>query len=169
MRFKHGNPGHPQTQGKIERHHRTLKKRLGKQPKATSLDDLNGQLAEFMCVYNTERPTVRSNAGPRPRHTGPKARPDPTPSSLNATVSPDSPRPNAPKDGNGSRRCGACDPSAGGIRSGRPRRTHITTRPAPCAPTRPCGRPGSYQRSAGIPAPGDNTPRIINDRAGKSY
>lgn len=34
---------------------------------------------------------------------------------------------------------------------------------------RPCSRPGSYQRSSGVPAPGDNTPRIINDRAGKSY
>ena len=31
------------------------------------------------------------------------------------------------------------------------------------------GRPGSYQRSANAPAPGDNTPRIINNRAGKSY
>ena len=31
---------------------------------------------------------------------------------------------------------------------------------------RPCSRPGSYQRSSGVPAPGDNTPpRIINDRA----
>lgn len=56
VRFRHGNPGHPQTQGKIERYHRTLKKWLGKQPKAASLDELNGQLAEFMRVYNTERP-----------------------------------------------------------------------------------------------------------------
>ena len=34
---------------------------------------------------------------------------------------------------------------------------------------RPCSRPGSYQRSSGVPVPGDNTPRIIDDRAGKSY
>ena len=35
---------------------------------------------------------------------------------------------------------------------------------------RPCSRPGSYQRSSGVPVPGDNTPpRIIDDRAEKSY
>ncbi|KAB7788401.1 integrase [Bifidobacterium leontopitheci] len=56
VRFMHGRPAHPQTQGKIERYHRTLKKWLGKQPKATSLDELDAQLAEFMRVYNTERP-----------------------------------------------------------------------------------------------------------------
>lgn len=56
VRFRHGRPGHPQTQGKIERYHRTLKQWLGGRPKATGLDALNGQLAEFMRVYNDERP-----------------------------------------------------------------------------------------------------------------
>lgn len=79
VRFKHGNPGHPQTQGKIERYHRTLKQWLGRQSKATGLDELNGQLAEFMRMYNTERPhralkrltpaeayTAMGKAGPDP-------------------------------------------------------------------------------------------------------
>ncbi len=35
---------------------------------------------------------------------------------------------------------------------------------------RPCSRPGSYQRSSGVPIPGDNTPpRIIDDRTRESY
>ena len=56
-----------------------------------------------------------------------------------------------------------------GRETGRPHRTHITGRPAPCAPKRPYGRPGSHQRSVNVPAPERQHPRIIDDRAGKSY
>ena len=46
----------PQTQGKIERYHRALKQWLSARPLASSIDELNEQLAEFQHVYNEERP-----------------------------------------------------------------------------------------------------------------
>jgi transposase InsO family protein len=44
---KNGHPGHPQTQGKIERFHQTLKKWVAGQPRAHTLEDLNEQLDKF--------------------------------------------------------------------------------------------------------------------------
>jgi transposase InsO family protein len=51
-----GSPNHPQTQGKIERFHRTLKLWLTAQPPAETLDELNDQLVAFQCLYNEQRP-----------------------------------------------------------------------------------------------------------------
>lgn len=53
---KNGSPNHPQTQGKIERFHQTLKLWLRSQPAATTLEELNEQLARFQHIYNIERP-----------------------------------------------------------------------------------------------------------------
>jgi transposase InsO family protein len=53
---KNGNPGHPQTQGKIERFHQTLKRWLAQQPTATTLADLQHQLDTFRTLYNHHRP-----------------------------------------------------------------------------------------------------------------
>lgn len=53
---KNGSPNHPQTQGKIERFHQTLKKWLTGQPRAHTLDELNEQLGKFRHIYNHERP-----------------------------------------------------------------------------------------------------------------
>lgn len=53
---KNGSPGHPQTQGKIERFHQTQKKWLSQQCPATCIEELQGQLDEFRSVYNTKRP-----------------------------------------------------------------------------------------------------------------
>lgn len=53
---KNGSPGHPQTQGKIERFHQTQKKWLAAQPPATTLTELQQQLTEFQHAYNTKRP-----------------------------------------------------------------------------------------------------------------
>lgn len=53
---KNGHPGHPQTQGKIERFHQTLKKWLTQQPTATTISDLQRQLDTFRDLYNTRRP-----------------------------------------------------------------------------------------------------------------
>lgn len=53
---KNGSPGHPQTQGKIERFHQTLKKWLSQQMPAPCIEDLQQQLDEFRIVYNTQRP-----------------------------------------------------------------------------------------------------------------
>jgi transposase InsO family protein len=53
---KNGHPGHPQTQGKIERFHQTLKRWLNARPGATGLPELQEQLDQFQRIYNTERP-----------------------------------------------------------------------------------------------------------------
>jgi transposase InsO family protein len=49
-------PFHPQTCGKIERFHQTLKKWLRKQPLAGDLAELQAQLDDFIGIYNRERP-----------------------------------------------------------------------------------------------------------------
>ena len=53
---KNGSPGHPETQGKIERFHQTLKKWLTEQEAAHDLKELQRQLDEFRIIYNTKRP-----------------------------------------------------------------------------------------------------------------
>ena len=49
-------PYHPQTCGKIERFHQTLKKWLRKQPLARDLVELQAQLDVFIPIYNRDRP-----------------------------------------------------------------------------------------------------------------
>jgi transposase InsO family protein len=56
IRQKNGHPGHPQTQGKIERFHQTLKRWLAARPAADTLTALQTQLDQFTQVYNHERP-----------------------------------------------------------------------------------------------------------------
>ena len=53
---KHSRPYHPQTCGKVERFHQTMKKYLAKQDPATTKKLLQGQLNRFVEYYNTERP-----------------------------------------------------------------------------------------------------------------
>jgi transposase InsO family protein len=53
---KNGHPGHPQTQGKVERFHQTLKRWLTQQPPAATLPDLQRQLDRFRHLYNQQRP-----------------------------------------------------------------------------------------------------------------
>ena len=54
--FKHSTPYHPQTCGKVERFHQTLKRFLRKQPPAQSIAELQPQLDSFRDYYNTRRP-----------------------------------------------------------------------------------------------------------------
>jgi transposase InsO family protein len=56
VRQKNGSPGHPQTQGKIERFHQTLKRWLGQGPLAPDLVGLQAQLDAFRLTYNEQRP-----------------------------------------------------------------------------------------------------------------
>ncbi len=53
---KNGHPGHPQTQGKIERFHQTLKRWLTQQPPARTIPELQIQLDNFRQIYNHQRP-----------------------------------------------------------------------------------------------------------------
>lgn len=54
--FRHGRPYHPQTQGKVERYHRTLKAYLRKRPQPRSLKALQSDIDRFVLIYNEERP-----------------------------------------------------------------------------------------------------------------
>jgi transposase InsO family protein len=62
--FKHGKPYHPQTQGKVERYHLTLKKYLRKKPAAATLAELQGQIDRFVHIYNEERPHTARGCPP---------------------------------------------------------------------------------------------------------
>src|SRR5699024_11129186 len=53
---KNGHPGHPQTQGKIERFHQTLKKWLHARPRPATIADLQALLDQYAHWYNHERP-----------------------------------------------------------------------------------------------------------------
>ena len=56
IKQKNGKPYHPQTQGKVERFHYTLKLALASKIPAQSLDELNSQLKEIIGYYNYKRP-----------------------------------------------------------------------------------------------------------------
>jgi transposase InsO family protein len=56
VKYFSSRPYHPQTCGKIERFHQTLKKHLRAQPPAATIADLQHQLDDFTTYYNTVRP-----------------------------------------------------------------------------------------------------------------
>lgn len=53
---KNGHPYHPQTQGKVERFHQTLKYWLNNRPAADTILQLQTQLDQFRTIYNEQRP-----------------------------------------------------------------------------------------------------------------
>lgn len=62
--FKHGKPYHPQTQGKVERYHQTLKKFLRKQDPAATIAELQSQIDRFVEIYNETRPHTARGCPP---------------------------------------------------------------------------------------------------------
>jgi transposase len=56
IRFRHSRPYHPQTCGKVERFHQTLKRWLATRPRARTLGQLQAQLDSFCGYYNRKRP-----------------------------------------------------------------------------------------------------------------
>jgi transposase InsO family protein len=53
---KNSRPHHPQTQGKVERFHQTLKRWLEQRPQAQNIRELQQLLDQFREVYNEKRP-----------------------------------------------------------------------------------------------------------------
>ena len=53
---RHSRPYHPQTCGKVERFHQTLKRYLARQPPALTKRQLQVQLDRFVATYNHHRP-----------------------------------------------------------------------------------------------------------------
>ena len=81
--YRHSRPYHPQTCGKVERFHQTMKAFLAKQPKAASIAKLQGQVDRFVVYYNEVKPhRARERKPPRAafeardkvRPSGPKIR-----------------------------------------------------------------------------------------------
>ncbi len=89
---KNSRPYHPQTCGKVERLHQTLKRYLAKQTPAATIAELQGQLDTFRHYYNDIRPH-RALTGRTPlQPTVPASRPNqpadlvPPPTSASATT-----------------------------------------------------------------------------------
>jgi transposase InsO family protein len=79
--FRHSRPYHPQTCGKVERFHQTLKKWLARRSPAATVSQLQTQLDTFTTYYNTIRPhRALHRATPRQAFEArPKAVPTATP------------------------------------------------------------------------------------------
>ncbi|MGH3923874.1 MAG: IS481 family transposase [Pseudonocardiaceae bacterium] len=79
--YRHSRPYHPQTCGKVERFHQTMKRFLVAQPRARSIGELQAQIDRLVAYYNEVRPhrgigrrTPRAawEARDKARPTGPK-------------------------------------------------------------------------------------------------
>lgn len=56
IRAGHSRPYHPQTCGKVERFHQTLKRFLAGQPASATIEELQGRVDWFRDYYNHQRP-----------------------------------------------------------------------------------------------------------------
>jgi transposase InsO family protein len=56
IEFRHSRPYHPQTCGKVERFHQTLKRWLARQRPARTIAELQEQIDRFVAYYNDVRP-----------------------------------------------------------------------------------------------------------------
>jgi hypothetical protein len=64
--YRHARPYHPQTCGKVERFHHTMKVFLAAQPPASSIAKLQAQVDRFVTYYNQVRPhRARDRLTPR--------------------------------------------------------------------------------------------------------
>jgi hypothetical protein len=70
----HGRPYHPQTQGKDERLHRTLKGELLNTARFDTLDDYQTRFDHWRTLYNHERPHQALDLDPPVAHYQPSSR-----------------------------------------------------------------------------------------------
>ena len=56
IEYRHSRPYHPQTCGKVERFHQTLKAFLARQDPANTITELQAQIDRFVAYYNDVRP-----------------------------------------------------------------------------------------------------------------
>jgi transposase InsO family protein len=82
--YRHSSPYHPQTCGKVERLHQTLKPWLAKQRRAETVEELQAQLDRFRSYYNTTRP--HRALGRRTPATAFEARPKAAPSGVRIEI-----------------------------------------------------------------------------------
>lgn len=77
IKSTHSRPYHPQTCGKIERFHQTLKRHLRALPAATTITELQQQIDAFLAYYNGIRPhrALRRRTPVEAFHDRPKAFP----------------------------------------------------------------------------------------------
>ena len=153
-------PYHPQTCGKVERFHQTLKKWLRRKPLAADLDELQAQLDRFVDYYNHHRPhrsigrrVPRRGLGrhPRshqPRHHAPRAPPAPRP---RPSTSADSPKLTASRSTSASNTPASPPPST-------------STTPTPsCSPTGPSTESSNSTTAAATSPPASRAPRPYPD------
>lgn len=88
VRQLNGAPNHPQTQGKIERFHQTLKRWLSARPLQPHTAALQDQLDTFRTWYNTKRPhrALRRRTPAETYEGTPKARPAPRSHPVGSTI-----------------------------------------------------------------------------------
>lgn len=81
--YRHSRPYHPQTCGKVERFHQTMKAYLARQQRASSVAELQRQIDGFVAYYNDIRPhratgrtppRIAFEARDKARPSGPKIR-----------------------------------------------------------------------------------------------
>lgn len=88
----HSRPYHPQTCGKVERFHQTLKRYLAAQDPADTLEELQAQLGHFVELYNHHRPhrsldrQFPADVWQQTPKSGPAAHPLDTPSTIHHVV-----------------------------------------------------------------------------------
>ena len=75
---KNGRPGHPQTQGKIERFHQTLKNGLLPNPQRSPWSNSNDNSTPLPTITTLSDPTEPSEDGHHMRSTPPAPKPNPT-------------------------------------------------------------------------------------------
>lgn len=152
IRQKNGAPNHPQTQGKVERFHQTLKRWLTAYPRATSTAELQAQLDAFREHYNTTAPTAPAEPH-RPPPTSPPRKPPPpdtatspttasatttsTPMERSASVGPDACTTSASASHTAANdACSSLMSTPSPLSTSTPAKS---SRPTPSAPTRPTG------------------------------